>query len=91
MYPFIIKISEHDPELLNVYKRLHQDKITHIPNRKISNKITWQLKPIRPDIFMGHDCRYKESYIALKPNLSFTMTPKNEKKTVFELIFKKLF
>ena len=89
MYPFKIKIK--DPELIKIYQRLKQNKVAHISNKNNSRKITWQLKPIRPDIFLGRDSRYEDTYLALKPGITLEMMPLNKEKTVFDLMFEKLF
>ena len=96
MYPFRIRISiGKEPEIVKIYQRLHQNqgRLIHIPNnsKTLSTKITHQLKPIRPDVFLGRDSRYKDSYIGLKPGVSLEMIPINKDKTVFDLMFKKLF
>ena len=88
MYPFRIKIKE--PELIKIYLRLEQDHIVEIP-KNMSKKITWQLKPIRPDIHIGDDRRYNEKCMALKQGLKFEMTPLNKKKTSYKLKFHKVF
>jgi hypothetical protein len=89
MYPFKIRIK--DPELIEVYKRLEHDRIVEISNSSLSRQIGWDLKPIRKDIFIGLDSRYKNPHIALKPRVTLEMIPLNEEKTVFNLMFKKLF
>ena len=88
MYPFKIKISDSD--IINVFKRLEHDKIVYIPNRQLGTKITWKIKPIRPDIFLGRDSRYNDTYIALKPNMDIKVIPCKNSEKVFDIIFKKL-
>jgi len=87
MYPFNLKIKE--PELIKIYLRLEQDHIVKLPNN-ISQRISWQLKPIRHDVFLGSDRKYNDKYLALKPNLRFEMIPLNDKKSSYKLNFKKL-
>jgi hypothetical protein len=88
IYPYTLKIKE--PDLINMYLRLKQDRVAEIPKNR-SKKISWDLKPIRPDIFLGEDRRYKRRYIALKPNLRFDIQPLNNKNTIYKLRFDKLF
>lgn len=84
MYPFHIKIKE--PEFIKIYLRLEQDHIVKLPNN-ISQRISWQLKPIRHDVFLGRDRKYNDKYLALKPGLKFKMVPLNSKKTSYKLKF----
>jgi len=89
LYPFKIKIN--DSEVIDVLKRLEHDGIVYIPSHSLGTKLTWKLKPIRPDIFMGQDSRYKDTYIALKPHMKIKITPCKKSDKVFDIIFKKLF
>ena len=83
-----------DPDLIPIFLRLKRNngRPTVIPNRGISNKITWMFKPIRKDMVINPDTRYNlDQYLALKPDVEFDMIPVNNEKTVWDLIFKKLF
>jgi len=84
MYPFVIKITE--PNLIKIYQRLEQDRIVQLP-KYTSKKITWQLKPIRPNIVLASDKRYNERWLSLKPDLKLEMTPLNNKKTAYKVKF----
>ena len=68
-YPF--KIKTFDPLEINIFQRLEQQRLADLPSdRTTSMKLTWKLKPIRPDIFIGRDSRYHNSIIGLKPFLN---------------------
>lgn len=86
MYPF--KIRVFDPELISILTRLEQQRLVEIPNRSISVKLTWNLKPIRPDLFLGQDSRYKNTCLGLKPFLIMETSP--AKGHSLDVIFKKL-
>lgn len=89
MYPYKIRIFQNEPQFLNILKQLEQDRVAPVPFRGLSTKITHKLKPIRPDIFLGPDSRYRDTYVALKPQLTLELKPIG--KNGYEAIFKKLF
>lgn len=86
MYPFQLKIKE--PELIKIYLRLEQDRMVQIPKHVSTQKITWQIKPIRKNmIFPPPDQKTNERWLSLKPGFKFEMMPLNDKKTVYKLKF----
>ena len=87
-YPFIKKIK--DPALINMYKRLQQDKFTDVP-KGMSKQITWQLKPIRPDVPLLEDKRYNKKYIGIMGNIKIDVVPLNDQKSIYKIRFDKLF
>ena len=88
MYPFRILIFDNDP-MFKYLQRLEQDRIVEIPEQKISKRITWELKPIRPDLHFGQDKTYRNNRLALLPNLVLKLERKGQHK--YYATFKKLF
>jgi len=65
MYPYRIRIN--DPDLERIMNRLAKDRTVTINSNKIYvRKLSWKLKPIRRDIFIGFDTRTCDSNISLK-------------------------
>jgi hypothetical protein len=65
MYPFRIRITE--PNLERMMDRLTKDRTVTIKSDKSDvRKLSWKLKPIRTDIFIGFDTRTYDSNISLK-------------------------
>jgi len=86
MYPF--KITINDPELGLILQRLQHNHSVRIPSRAVSNKLTWKLRPIRPDIVLGPDSRYRETHLSLSEGMDIEVFKKGNR---FDIIFKKLF
>jgi len=76
MYPYKIKVFE--PNIVKILEQLEQQRLVPILDKKTSKEITWKLKPIRPDIFLGPDTRYKQTYIGLKPFLKMETQKKGK-------------
>jgi len=65
MYPYKIRITE--PNLEKLLDRLAKDRTVTIKKDKSDiRKISWKIKPIRDDIFIGFDMRTYDSNISLK-------------------------
>jgi hypothetical protein len=65
MYPFRIRIV--DPELERIMNRLAKDRtVTMHSDKSYIRKLSWKVKPIRKDIFIGFDTRTYDSNISLK-------------------------
>lgn len=86
MYPFKIRIS--DPEIGILFQRLQHNHSVKVPSKSISNKITWKLRPIRPDIVLGPDSRYRETHLSLGEGMDLEVMRNGN---IFDIIFKKLF
>jgi hypothetical protein len=87
MYPYRIRIF--DPELIKIFERLSESRIVEIPrDRSISTQITWKIRPIRHDLFIGDDKRGNKKFFALSPQMTL-LTKKNKKG--LDLEFRKLF
>jgi len=84
LYPFKIRVRE--PELIKVYKLLSTRRAVKIPDQPTSVKLSRKLSPIRQDIFIGPDTKYKyKSYISLPPELDLEMVKCG---SAYDFIFK---
>jgi hypothetical protein len=65
MYPYRIRIKE--PNLEKILDRLAKDRTVTIKGDKAGlKKISYKIKPIRDDIFIGWDGKTYDSNISLK-------------------------
>ena len=65
MYPYRIRITE--PNLEKIMDRLTKDRTVTVHSEKsYIRKLSWKMKPIRRDIFIGFDTRTYDSNISLK-------------------------
>ena len=65
------------------------DRVVQLNDKNLGKRITWNIKTIRPDLFIGRDNRYNESFVALKPSITLELKPLGG--NTFEAIFKKMF
>jgi len=70
MYPYRIRITE--PDLEKILDRLAKDRtVTICDNKTYLKKLSYKVKPIRKDIFIGFDTKTYDSNISLKnPQIS---------------------
>jgi hypothetical protein len=83
LYPFRVRVSE--PALINVYKVVHERRATKIMDKNISKKIGHDIKPIRKDILLGPDSKFKNGIFGLAPELDMELIPRG---SAYDAVFK---
>ncbi|GAG93171.1 unnamed protein product [marine sediment metagenome] len=83
LYPFKIRIKE--PDLIPLYKLLSERRAVRIPDKQTSIKIGCKLSPIRQDVFLGPDSKYRRSFLSLPPELDLIAIPCGK---AYDFIFK---
>ena len=86
LYPFRVRIK--DPDLAQVLKMVSERRASSIKKPGTARKAGHKLKPIRKDIFIGHDNRYYRSFISLPPEIDLECLPKGK---AYDFIFKNTF
>ena len=67
-FPF--KVRFNDPELEKLIKGLQKDRCVIIKNKNLAKRMGWKIRPIRQDIYLGHDRKYRDkTFMALPPGV----------------------
>jgi len=82
-YPF--KITIKDDEMQKIFIKLMVNRNSTIPDKNLSKKIGWKIKPIRSDVFIARDLTYSnDSIIGIKD--PFVKVKQNKKTFIFDKI-----
>ena len=75
-YPF--KIVVKDENMLKIFHRLQKNRISKIPDGKLSRSIGWKIKPIRKDVRITRDyCFDDTTFIHLEPFVDLKIKKNN--------------
>ena len=87
VFPYRIRIK--DPEMIRVLKILQQKRAVNVNDGNLTRRIGKKVSPIRKEIYIGIDKRYKRSFVALSPNIkTIEIKPVKGFKTLSDVVFK---